>query len=70
MWENKLILSEMHGLMMSILLLGFYFAYMFIKRLGIENKFFKKNYFNKNKENIFSIYLFFLIISFGLVYST
>ena len=69
MWENKLILSEMHGLMMSILLLGFYFAYMFIKRLGIENKFFKKNYFNKNKENIFSIYLFFLIISFGLVYS-
>ena len=69
MWENKLILSEMHGLMMSILLLGFYFAYIFLKRLGVENKFFKKNYFNKNKENFFSTYLFFLIISFGLAYS-
>ena len=65
MWENKLILSEMHGLMMSILLLGFYFAYMFIKRLGTKINFLK-NYFNKNKENfffdifVFSNYIFWI----------
>lgn len=69
MWENKLNVSEMHGLMVSILLIGFYFICIFIKRLAIKNKFFKKDYINKNKKNIFSAFLFFFIISLGLMYS-
>ena len=62
MWENKLNVSEMHGLMVSILLIGFYFICIFIQRLGIKNKFFKKDYINHNgKKNIFSASLFFLL---------